>query len=326
MKKLLISILLFLPFNIYALDIPELVSEKVLVYDLTDNQIIYEKNSEVKTSIASLTKIITSMVAIEKINDLDSKINITSKMLDNIYWNASVAKLKIGDIVTYRDLLYALLLPSGADAAQALAISLSGSTNKYVLEMNEFAQRIGMANSHFVNITGLDTNGQYSTLKDVLVLLKYALNNPTFKEIFTTKEYILTNNLEVKSTIKSYEEKYNIDISRIIGSKTGTTDEAGLCLASYFFIQNHEILAITTNAPLNEEYPQNLIDSLKIINYLDQNYKIIKESIKEEQIIPSKKEKSEKSAKTFLLIILFSILTILSITNIINFYKSKIIN
>ena len=169
------------------------------------------------------------------------------------------------------------MLPSGADAAQVLAINLSGSTNQYVLEMNEFAKKIGMTNSNFINITGLDATGQYSTLNDILILLKYSLANDTFKEIFTTKEYTLTNNLEVKSTIKTYQEKYDIDISRIIGSKTGTTNEAGLCLASYFKVKNQDILAITTNAPLNDSQPQNLIDSLKIINYLDENYEVPKQ-------------------------------------------------
>ena len=85
MKKILVFILLLIPLNTNALDIPEIISKKVLVYDLSNNEIIYEKNSRVETSIASLTKIVTAMVAIEKINDLDTEINITSTMLNNIY-------------------------------------------------------------------------------------------------------------------------------------------------------------------------------------------------------------------------------------------------
>ena len=318
MKKFLLFILILFPFKIYALDLPEINSQNVLIYDLSEDKIIYEKNSDIKTSIASLTKILTSMVAIENIPNLDESIEVTNKMLSNIYWNASRAGLKNGDIVTYKDLLYALLLPSGADAAQVLALNLASSTGEYVAKMNALASKIGMNNSNFVNTTGLDTNNQYSTLNDVLILLKYALKNPTFKEVFTTKEYTLSNNLTVKSTLKHYQEKYDLDISRILGSKTGTTDKAGLCLASYFIIKNHEILSITTNAPLSD-VPYNLIDNLTIIDYLDENYLIPEEIEPQENIINIDNNNSKNSLPTVniyyisiptLLILFFTIIKI----------------
>lgn len=318
MKKFLLFILILFPFKIYALDLPEINSQNVLIYDLSEDKIIYEKNSDIKTSIASLTKILTSMVAIENIPNLDESIEVTNKMLSNIYWNASRAGLKNGDIVTYKDLLYALLLPSGADAAQVLALNLASSTGEYVAKMNALASKIGMNNSNFVNTTGLDTNNQYSTLSDVLILLKYALKNPTFKKVFTTKEYTLSNNLTVKSTLKHYQEKYDLDISRILGSKTGTTDKAGLCLASYFIIKNHEILSITTNAPLSD-VPYNLIDNLTIIDYLDENYLIPEEIEPQENIINIDNNNSKNSLPTVniyyisiptLLILFFTIIKI----------------
>ncbi len=288
MKRLLIGLILFIPLNVWALEFPEIASEYATVYDLTSNEVLFEKNSEVETSIASLTKILTTITAIENISDLDEAVTITEPMLRGIYWNASVAGLKVGDIVTYRDLLYATILPSGADAAQVLAISVSGNVDAFVARMNELAKRIGMNNSNFVNTSGLDANNHYSTAKDMRVLLEYALDNSVFREVYTTKSYVLRNGLVVNATIKLYEKKLGIDISRILGSKTGTTDAAGLCLSSLFKFQDHEILIVTIHAPYDDNY-FNIRDNLEIIDFIDDNYQIeeVKEEIKDEKLVES---------------------------------------
>ena len=137
MKKVWLLIILLIPVNCLALEIPNINSKYAIVYDLTSKEIIYEKDSDVKTSIASLTKILTVATALDKIDDLDRQVLITNDMLKDIYWNASVAGLKVGDIVTYQDLIYATILPSGADAAQVLAISLGGSVDNFIKEMND---------------------------------------------------------------------------------------------------------------------------------------------------------------------------------------------
>lgn len=271
-KKILLTVILLLPIECFALEIPELNSKFAIIYDLTSNEIIYEKDSNTKTSIASITKILTVMTALEKINDLNTEVEITSPMLENIPYYASVAGLKAGDLVTYKDLLYATLLPSGADAAEALALSLSASTTKFIEDMNLFAQNIGLLDSNFKTTTGLDIEGQYSTAKDCLILLKYALNNKIFKSIYTTKTYTLTNNLTVNSTLLWYQKKYKLPIERIIGSKTGNTEKAGTCLSSYLEVNNHEIIIITLNAPYSNETAHNLQDHLNLITYLDELY------------------------------------------------------
>ena len=273
-KIILFIIILLYPLTIDAeiLKLPSLNSEIALVYDLTTDNVLYAKNINIKTPIASLTKIMTTMTALNLISDLDTEVTITKEMLKGIYANASVAGLKEGDKVTYFDLLNASLLPSGADATQSLAISLSKTVPNFVEQMNELAANIGLSNSHFLNTSGLDFNGQYSTASDVLTLLKYALANPIFKEIFTTKEYTLTNGLEVKSTLLGYEKSLEIDTSRIIGSKTGYTDYAGMCLASLTEVANHEIIIITIKAPYIRNTYLNLKDHLAIISFLDANY------------------------------------------------------
>ena len=274
MKKIVLFILCFFTFiiNVFALDDPTLYSKNYCLYDLTDDKIIYEKNIQERTNIASLTKIMTTITAIEKINNLDDYVTITSEMLSNIKYDASLAGLKIGDKLTYKDLLYASILPSGADATQALAYSLSGSINNFVNDMNTLAKKIGMESSNFVNVTGLDIDNHYSTVSDLLKMLQYSLKNETFKTIYTTKSYTLSNGLVVDATVKKYNNLMKLDVSRIIGSKTGYTNKAGLCISSIFESNNHEFIFISTNAEFIYGNYYNLKDNLNIINFMDKNY------------------------------------------------------
>lgn len=272
MKKIIYLFILLLPNIAFALAAPNLNSSKAILYDLTDQKILYQLNATEKSDIASLTKIMTTITAIENIDNLDEKIKITNEMLNFVRWDASVAGLKVGDIVSYRDLLYASMLPSGADATISIAISTSNDIASYVAKMNELAKKIGLLNTHFTNVTGLDEENHYSTVNDILTLLKYALNNPIFKEIYTTKEYTLSNGLKVKSTINNYNKYLNLDTSRILGSKTGFTLQAGLCFSAIFTSNNHEFITITLGAKRINGKPYNIIDTLELINYVDKNY------------------------------------------------------
>ena len=225
-----------------------------------------------KVNIASLTKIMTTITAIETINDIDRKIIITEDMLKLVRWDASIAGLKVGDELSYKDLLYASILPSGADATIAIAVSSCGSIEKFVEKMNDLARRIGMNNSNFVNVTGLDEDNHYSNVNDILTLLKYSLKNELFKEIYTTSEYYLSNGMLVRSTISSYNKKLNIDTSRILGSKTGYTLGAKLCISVYFESDGHEMILITLGADRINGKPYNIIDAMELISYVDDNY------------------------------------------------------
>lgn len=263
-----IFIIIIFPKNIRALEFPTLHYENAVIYDLTDSKVIYELNSKDKISIASLTKILTTITAIEKINNLDDSVIYTKEMASLVRWDASTAGLIVGHTYTYRDLLYASILPSGADATIALAISLNGSINDFVNEMNILAKSIGMTSSNFINVTGLDNDNHYSTIEDLLKLLKYSLNNNTFKIIYTTKEYTLTDGLNVKSTLYRYS---NDDTSRIIGSKTGYTLKALLCMSAYFISNNEEYIVITAGTPRDNNY-YNIKDILTLIDFIDNNY------------------------------------------------------
>ena len=275
MKKiysLIITLLILLPINVFSLDYPSINSKIVEVYDINDDKVLYEVDSNKQTSIASLTKIATTITAIENIKNLDEQVTITSNILSTVSSDASKAGLKVGDKVTYRDLLYASMLPSGADATNSIAILSSGSIDNFVAKMNELAKKLKLENTHFVNVTGLDKDGHYSSADDVRKLLNYALKNELFRQIYTTKEYTLSNGLKVKSTVNDKYGKNN-DVSKIIGSKTGYTGNAGYCLSSLSNINGHEMLIIVLNASHIGNNYYNIVDTVDLINFMNESYK-----------------------------------------------------
>ena len=270
--KTFLILFLFIPFLISALENPTLHSKYYGVYDLTDDKMLFSLNSDVKTEVASLTKIMTVLVAIENISDLDDTVTITNSILNTVSWDASVAGLEVGDVVTYRDLLYATMLPSGADAANALAISIAGSIDGYVELMNAKAESLNLDDTHYENVTGLDENNHYSSVNDVIKLLKYSLNNNTFREIYTTKSYTLTNGLKVSASINFYNKVMDLDTSLILGSKTGFTDDAGYCISIYFKSDDHDLVAVTLNATrVNDNY-YNVKDAVDIVDFVNDNF------------------------------------------------------
>ncbi len=198
---ILVFLFLLIPIYVNGLEYPSTNSKIVEIYDLTENKVLYEVGNKDKVYIASLTKIATTITAIENIKNLDEKVTITQGMLNTVSNIASTAGLKAGDVVTYRDLLYASMVPSGADATNSLAILTSGSIDNFVNKMNDLVKRIGLTNTHFVNVTGLDVENHYSTVEEVRKLLVYALSNDLFKQIYMTRDYTLTNGLKVKSTL-----------------------------------------------------------------------------------------------------------------------------
>jgi len=276
MKKITYTLLLLvlIPFKISAMELPNLYSDKVVLYDPDTEEVLYEVKSEEEASIASLTKIMTTIVAIENIEDLDKHTKITKEILSEIPYDASVAGLKLNDDVTYRDLLYASILPSGADATTALAHGVSGTTEKYIDLMNRKAEELGLKHTHFSNVTGYDIDNHYSTANEVLKLLIYSLKNSTFNEIYKTNTYTLSNGLKVESTVNKYNRLLKLDTSSIIGSKTGFTGDAGLCMSAIIKTNDKELLLVTLGADYLGGKARNLLDTLNIVKYLDDNYKI----------------------------------------------------
>lgn len=241
--------------NVKAEDIPEVVSEFVYIYNVDSDKVLYEKNAEERMYPASITKIMSVLVAIEEIMDLDEMFTLPEAAFTTLLEdNASVVGYQAGDIVSIRDLLYGTLLSSGADAARSLAIRVAGSEENFVHKMNEKAASLGLHDTHFVNCTGLHDDNHYSTAKDLANLLKAALQNEIFQEVFAAERYNAApttshpNGISMVSTRVQMEAAAGIEEDFITGSKTGYTLEGGLCLASTAAYENAHYIMITGNA------------------------------------------------------------------------------
>jgi len=290
MKKFFICIFTLFIFNISvnAIDI-EITSKEAIIYNLNDDKVIYEKNSNEQTKIASLTKIMTCLVALDNINNIDDTVTVDYKDLQGLQGYA-VAGFKAGDTVTYKDLLYALMLPSAADAANILSRNIAGSVDDFVTLMNEKVSNLGLKNTHFSNPIGIDDDN-YSTAYDMAIVLKEAIKSDLFKQLYNTDSYTTSNNIKLTKTTDKIASKYNLDISNLNGSKTGFTDEAGYCLASTATYNDVNYLAITLNS---EKLPNHIKDTLELYNYFNDNYSY-KEILKDKQLLKTIKVKDSKT-------------------------------
>ena len=235
-------------------------SKAVFLYDIDHERIILQKNATQKYPVASLTKIMTALVTLEK-RQLDEKVTITHEMVSNLGDYVSIG-LQPGQRVTVEDLLYATLLPSAGDAAQALAISTGGSLEGFAKMMNQKAAELKLNNTHFSNPVGMNENN-YSTAKDMSVVLREALKNETFTKIFQTYEHHLKSaNL---AAIKTFKKR-----AAFLGGKTGYTELAGRCLASNANINGVNYAMITLGANPNSN--NHLKDADKIYGYVSENY------------------------------------------------------
>lgn len=293
MKKIFNLLLIIISFsfvNVCAQDF-EISAENVILYNLNDNTILYEKNSDEKVSIASITKIMTSIVALENIDDLNDYVTITLKDFNGTV-GYSKAGFNVGDKVTYEDLLYGILLPSGAEAVNAIVNNTLGY-DEFIKAMNDTAKKIGLENTSFENPIGKDNVNNYSTVKDVAKMLEYALKNSNFKKIFTTKEYVTTNGINLNSTLMPYKNILNINL--IDGSKSGFTSNAGRCLASISTIDDVSYLLVVLNSSLSNAYNA-VKDSITIYDYYSNNYsyQLVLESDKVITSLPIKYSKEKE--------------------------------
>lgn len=238
-----------------SIDTGDLHSACAILVRLSDKAVLMQKQGDERIYPASLTKMMTAVVAIENIPDLQKKIELSSSIFQPLYKaDASMAGFLPGEKVRAIDLLYGALLPSGAECCIGLADEISGSEESFVKKMNEKADRLGMSNTHFTNSTGLQNENHYSTVKDLSLLLDYALQNQTFREIFTSSRHstAATNKhpdgITFTSTLSQNLKDQTLPGGEILGGKTGFTDEAGLCLASLAQIGGKEYILVTAGA------------------------------------------------------------------------------
>ena len=261
-----------------SLDLSQIYSHAGILMRLDDGKVVFQFQQDEKIYPASLTKIMTCIIAIEKIDDLESIITLRPEIFDKLYMqNASMAGFLPGEKVKVIDLLYGNILPSGGECSIALAEQISGTEQKFAELMNKKAQELGMNNTHFTNATGLHDESHYSTVRDLSILLQYALKNETFHKIFQTKKYSVSPTNEHPDGFTFYnsmfklQENWELNNGEIIGGKTGYTDKAGLCLASEAIVNKQKYIAITVKANGNHNTePFHVYDAFYLYNQLEE--------------------------------------------------------
>ena len=252
----------------------KLNSPNAILIRLKDRIILMQKNSEKKIYPASLTKMMTAIVAIENLPDLKKEIKLTNSTFQGLYEaGASMAGFQPGEKVSGIDLIYGVLLPSGAESCIVLADKIAGSERGFVKMMNKKAADLGMDNTHFENATGLHSENHYTTVKDLAILLSYALQNDTFREVFTSSRHSTRPTNRHPDGITFYSTMFevlniqSIADGKILGGKTGYTEEAGLCLASLAKVGKQEYILITAGAKGDHHSEQyNITDALAVYN------------------------------------------------------------
>lgn len=209
-------------------NIPDTSAKASVLMIAGSNEVLYSKNSDEKLSMASTTKIMTAIIAIEN-GDLNKTITISDKMTAV---EGTSSGLLPGDKIDLLTLLYCMMLQSGNDAANATAFAVSGSIEEFLRMMNDKARKIGMKNTHFCTVSGLDADDHYSTAYDMALLASYAINNDTFREICSTyKKTVCYGNPEYNRTLTNHNKLLK-SYDGLIGVKTGFTKKSGRCLVS----------------------------------------------------------------------------------------------
>ena len=218
-------------------------SDSAIIINAGNGDILYEKAADTQRAPASLVKMMTVYVAIKHCDDVNHELKMPKDAYKGLEESlASQSGIKAGETVTVRDLLYAAMLSSGGDAANALALITSGNIKSFVDLMNEEAKKMGLDSTVFKNPTGLDAEGQVSTCRDMARLVKGALGNTLFKEVFTARTYTTTPNenhpdgLDLSHTmtkdLNTFQRYFDTSGYEIIGGKTGYTENAGNCLVT----------------------------------------------------------------------------------------------
>lgn len=242
MKKIILCIaLICIPLKVSAIS-----AASSIAMDLTSGRIMHANNIDEPRLIASTTKIMTAIIAIEN-GQLDEMVTVKEEVLKAY---GSAIYIEVGEELTLKDLLYGLMLRSGNDAAIVIASHIAGNMEDFAKLMNEKASRIGMKNTHFYNAHGLeekDGNGNTSSAYDMALLTKYAMENDAFREIFGTKKHVVKTNYKTYSWTNKNKLLHNYEYTT--GGKTGFTEKARRTLVTTASKDNIDIVVVTLNDP-----------------------------------------------------------------------------
>ena len=220
---------------------PEIGAKSALLYDLTTKEVLYVKNPKEKLPMASLTKIMTAVIALENKKANDKYIVKPEDLVGE-----DAMGLSQGEVLTLSDLLYGVILHSGNDAAETLANTYPTGRTGFIKAMNDKVKSLGITDTNFTNPTGLEGDGkQYTTAYDLLVITNFALSNfPLFNEVVSTFDYHIPYTALHKEFYLENETNLLTSYPGVKGVKTGYTLESGLCLVTYLDYNGHKIIGV----------------------------------------------------------------------------------
>lgn len=269
---------------VFALDEPSLGAQAVLLIDLDSGRELYSKNADEVRAPASLTKIMTILVALDALNkgkvSLNDMVTAQSDCRYGLDEDSSTSGISAGEVMSFKDLLYCAMIHSANEACNVIASYISGNVPAYVEEMNSMAARIGCTNTHFANTNGLPAEGHYSTARDMSIITMAAMEYPMFMEICNTVTYtvaatnysaerVLDNSNALISANGMYGGGYLYEGAS--GVKTGYTRAAGYCLVSTAAREGMNFLAVVMGCDgvLNSSSSDygNFVDSIKLYNW-----------------------------------------------------------
>lgn len=284
---ILVVIILNCIFSINTLAVElDINAESAISVELSTGRIVYEKDAHKKMYPASTTKVMTALLVLENCS-LDEKVKVSYSAIQAVPEGYSNAKLQVGEELPVKDMLYALMIPSANEAANALAEHVAGSVESFATMMNTRAEELGCETTHFVNPNGVHSDNHYSSAYDLYLIAREAMKNETFRKIVATSKFTLpstesypennrtfvnTNKLIVYNNSNRADNYYYKDA---IGIKTGYTSQAGNCLISAASRDGLEFLNVvlncdTTDTGLNYRF----IDSIDLFNYDYDNFEI----------------------------------------------------
>lgn len=254
-------------------DSSEVDAEAAAVFSIDDQMVIYSKNAYEQLYPSSTTKVMTAILAL-KYGNLSDVVTVTDAAVITEA-GASLANIKPGDQLTLEQLLYGLMLPSGNDAANAIAVHLAGSVDAFADRMNEEAERIGATGTHFVNPSGLNDPDHYTTAYDLYLMFNEALTYPKFREVISTSSYTanyldgtgasVSQTWMVSNKYINGEEETPAGLT-VLGGKTGTTQAAGNCLVMASTAENgDEYISVVMKAGSRPALYENMTNIIRKI-------------------------------------------------------------
>ena len=281
-------------------------AKAALIVEKMSGKVIFEKDAYEQNYPASVTKILTAILAIENCN-LDDTATVSQSAISHIPSGYVIAPLYIGEQIKIRDLLYALMLKSANDAAYVLAEHVGGSVEGFSEMMNNKAKELGCKNSHFVNPNGIHNNNHYTTAYDMYLISDYAMKNETFAKIVSTFQYTLSatnknpkKNRVMKNTNNFVNPKSSYYNKAVKGIKTGTTMQAGNCLITEAEGNGLDFITVVLGAKTTDS---KFSETRKMIKYAFENYTLTQVHKKGDIIKSIDVEKATKETKDLNLVI-----------------------